>query len=102
MGTKTVEYNFKVIYRPGTRGGKPDARSRWPEYPPEEGSEYRKQSILKRENFELSLIHEDDEAEGYISEPEIERGKGIRIKRLSPKATIATKGSRLAAAHDVL
>ena len=96
-----ADYNFKIIYRPGTRGGKPDALSRRPEYRPEEGAEHRKQSILKPENFELSLIHADDEDEGYISEPEPQESKGIRTKRLSPKATIPTKGSRLAAGHDL-
>ena len=98
---RLADYNFKIIYRPGTRGGKPDALSRRREYRPEEGAEHRKQSILKPENFELSLIHADDEDEGYISEPEPEESKGIRIKRLSPKATIPTKGSRLAAGHDL-
>ena len=98
---RLADYNFKIIYRPGTRAGKPEALSRWPEYRPEEGAEHRKQSILKPENFELSLIHADDEYEGYIWEPEPQESKGFRIKRLSPKATIPTKGSRLAAGHDL-
>ena len=98
---RLADYNFKIIYWPGTRGGKPDALSRRPEYCPEEGAEHRKQSILKPENFEVSLIHADDEDEGYISEPEPQESMGIRIKRLSPKATIPTKGSRFAAGHDL-
>ena len=65
------------------------------------GAEHRKQSILKPENFELSLIHADDEDEGYISEPELEGTKGVRIKRLSPRATFLTPGSRLAAGQDL-
>ena len=98
---RLADYNFKIIYRPGTRGGKPDALSRRPEYRPEEGAEHRKQSILKPKNFELSLIHADDEDEGYISEPEPQESKGIRIKRLSPRATIPTKRSRLVAGRDL-
>ena len=90
-----------MIYRPGTKGGKPDALSRRPEYRPEEGAEHCKLSILKPQNFELSLIHADNEDEGYISEPEPQESKGIRIKRFSRKATISTKGSRLAAGHDL-
>ena len=96
-----AEYNFKIIYQPGTRGEKPDALSRPPEYRPEEGAEYGKQSILKPENFELSLIHADDEDEGYSSELEQEASKGIRIKRLSTEAIMPTKGSWLAAGHDL-
>jgi len=56
---------------------------------------------LKPEHFQISLIHEDDEDEGYISEPEPTRKNGIRVKRLSSKAILPTKGSRLAAGHDI-
>jgi len=35
-----ANFNFKIVYRPGTRGGKPDALSRRPEYRPEEGAEH--------------------------------------------------------------
>jgi len=56
---------------------------------------------LKREHFQISLIHEDDEEEGYISEPEPTIRNGIRVKRLSNKAILPTKGSRLAARHDI-
>jgi len=95
------DYNFKIVYRPGKRGGKLDALSPRPEYCPEEGAKYSEQSILKPEHFKISLIHEDDEDEGYISEPEPTIKKEIRVKRLSSKAILPTKGSRLAAGHDI-
>jgi len=98
---RLADYNFKIIYRPGKRGGKPDARSRRPEYHPEEGAKHSEQSILKPEHFQISLIHEDDEYEGYISEPEAATRNGVPVKRLSNKAILPTKGSRLAAGHNI-
>jgi len=98
---RLADYNFKIIYRLGKRGGKPDALSRGPEYRPEVGAKHSEQSILKPEHFQISLIHEDDEYEGYISEPEPKIKNGIRVKRLSSKAILPTKGSRLAAGHDI-
>ena len=93
--------HFKIIYRPGKRGGKPDALSRRPEYRPEEGAKHSQQSILKLEHFQISLIHEDDEDEGYLSEPEPTIRNRIRVKQLSSKAILPTKGSRLAAGHNI-
>src|ERR1700712_38617 len=90
-----------MVYQPSALGGKADALSRRPEYRPEEGAKHSEQSILRPEHFELSLIHAEDEDEGYITEPEQETVQGIRIKRLSAKATTPTKGSRLAAGHDL-
>jgi len=52
-----ASFNFKIIYRPGSRSGKPDALSRRPEYRPEEGAEHTEQSILKPEHFSMSLVH---------------------------------------------
>ena len=51
-----ANYNFKIVYRPGKRGGKPDALSRQPEYRPEEGATHREQSILKPDHFQISLV----------------------------------------------
>ena len=65
-----ADFNFKIIYRPGARGGKRDALSRRPEYHPEGGAKHSEQSTLKPEHFGLSLIYADDEDEGYVSEPE--------------------------------
>ena len=38
-----TNYNFKIVYRPGSRGGKPDALSRQPEYRPQEGALHSEQ-----------------------------------------------------------
>jgi len=40
-----MNYNFKIVYHPGSGGGKPDALSRQPEYRPEEGARHSEQSI---------------------------------------------------------
>jgi len=98
---RLADYHFEIVYRPGKRGGKLDSLSRWPEYRPEEGAKLSEQSILKSEHFQISLIHEDDKDEGYISEPELAIRNRVRVKRLSNKAILPTKGSRLAAGHDI-
>jgi len=98
---RLADYHFKIVYCLGKRRGKPDALSRRPEYRPEEGVKHSEQSILKPKHFQISLIHEDDEEEGYISEPELAIRNGVRVKRLSNKAILPTKGSRLAAGHDI-
>jgi len=54
---------FKIVYQPGSRGGKPDALSRRPEYLPEEGARHSEQSILKSEHFQISVIHQKRSAE---------------------------------------
>jgi len=54
---KLTNYNFKIVYRLGSRGGKPDALSRRPEYRPDEGARHSEQSILKSEHFQISIIH---------------------------------------------
>jgi len=98
---RLADYHFKIVYPPGKRGGKSDAPSRWPEYRPEEGAKLSEQSILKPEHFQISLIHEDDKDEGYISEPEPMMRNGIRVKGLLSQAIVPTKGSRLAAGHEI-
>ena len=35
-----TKYNFKIVYRPGSRGGKPDALSRRPENHRDEGAHH--------------------------------------------------------------
>ena len=52
-----TNYNFRIVYRPGMPGGKPDVLSRWPEYSPEEGAQPDEQTILKPEHFQVSVIH---------------------------------------------
>jgi len=95
-----TNYNFKIVYRPGSRGGKPDALSRRPEYRPEEGPRHSEQSILKSEDFQISVIHQKRSAETALI-PEKHETTSLRIIKLSDKATIPTKGSRFAAGHDM-
>jgi len=96
-----ADHHFKIVYRPGKRGGKPGALSRLPEYSVEEGAKHSKQSILKPEHFQISFIHLDDEDIAYISAPESAISNRIRVKRLANKAILQTKGSRLGARHDI-
>ena len=77
-----ADFNFKIIYRLGARGEKPDALSRQPEYRPEGGAKYSEQSILKPEHFGQSLIYADDKEEGCVSEPAQVIQQAIWIKWL--------------------
>ena len=97
-----ANYNFKIVYRPGKRGGKQDPLSRRPEYRPEEGATDRKQSILKPDHFQISLVQigHNQEDEGYESDIS-EQDDSLRIKLLSSKAKMPTQGSRMAAGHDI-
>ena len=45
--------NFEIVYGAGSRGGKPDAQSRRPEYLPEEGARHCEQTILQTEHFQI-------------------------------------------------
>jgi len=95
-----TNYNFKIVYRPGSTGGKPDALSRRPEYRPEEGARHSEKSIWKSEHFQISVIHQKRSAETALI-PEKRETTSLRIMKLSDKATIPTKGSRFAACHDI-
>ena len=95
-----TNYNLKIVYRPGSRGGKPDALSRRPEYRPEEGARHREQSILKSEHFQISVIQQRRNAETALV-PEKRGPTSLRIIKLSDKAIILTKASRFAAGHDI-
>ena len=96
-----ANFNFKIVYRPGNRGGKPDGLSRRPEYRPEGGATHREQSILKPEHFELSVCHRKDRIQISLVRKGIPASNHLRIKRLSKNAIIPTKGSRMAAGHDI-
>ena len=93
--------NFKIVYGLGSRGGKPDALSRWPEYRPEEGATHREQSILKPEHFERSCCHRKDRIQVGLVKRNAKTTNRLRIKRLSKQVIIPTKGSRMAAGHDI-
>ena len=95
-----TNYNFKRVYRPGSRSGKPDALSRQPEYRPEEGARLSELSILKSEHFQISVIHQGRIVETALI-PETRESGNLRIMKLSDKAIIPTRGSRFAAGHDI-
>jgi len=95
-----TNYNFKIVYRPGSRGGKPDALSRRPDYRPEEGARHSEETILKSEYFQISIIHQKRSAETALT-PEKREPTSLRIMKLSDKAIIPTKASRFTAGHDI-
>ena len=96
-----ANFNFKIVYRPGSRSGKPDALSWRPEYRPEGGVTHHKQSILKPEHFELSVCHRKDRIQISLVRKKTPASNRLRIKRVSLKAKMPTKGSRMAAGHDI-
>ena len=96
-----ANFNFKIVYRPGSHGGKPDALSRQPEYRPEEGATHREQSILKPEHFEISCCHRKDRIQVGLVKQKNTTTNRLRIKRLSQQVIIPTRGSRMAAGHDI-
>jgi len=95
-----THYNFKIVYRPGSGGGKPDVLSIRPEYCPEKGAHHSEQSILKSEHFQILIIHQKRSAETALT-PEKREPTSLRTMKLSDKALIPTKGSRFAAGHDI-
>jgi len=92
--------NFKIVYRQESRGGKPHALSRRPEYRPEAGARHSEQSIVKSEHFQISVIYQKQSAETPLIS-EIREAGNLRIVKLSDKAIIPTKGSLFAAGHDI-
>jgi len=56
---------------------------------------------LKQEHFQILLILGEEEDQAYISEPEPTITKKVRNKRLSNKARLPTKDSKIAVGHDI-
>jgi len=96
-----ANFNFKIVYCPGSRGRKPDALSRRPEYRLEEGATHHEQTILKVEHFEVSLCHRKERIQVSLVEGKKRITNRLRIKRLQRNAIVPTKGSMMAAGHDI-
>jgi len=96
-----ANFNCKIVYRPGSKGGKPDALSQRPEYLLGEGVRHREQTILKRDHFEVSLCHKKDRIQISLLEAKKRTTNRLRAKRLQQDATISRKDSRMAAGHDI-
>jgi len=77
-----ANFNLKIVYRPGSRGGKPHASSRRPEYRLEEGATHREQTMLKPEHFQVSLCHRKDRIQVSLVEGKKRITNRLRIKRL--------------------
>jgi len=96
-----ASFNFKIIYRPGSRSGKPDALSRRPEYRPEEGAEHTEQSIFKPEHFSISLVQDEPVQEKLTKRMLVQQAAAIQVMKMASKATLPTRGSRFSAGHDL-
>jgi len=96
-----ASFNFRIIYRPGSRSGKPDALRRRPEYRPEEGAEHTEQSILKPKHFLISLV-QDKLVQGKLKKRMlVQRAAAIQVMKMAAKATLLSRGSRFSAGHDL-
>src|SRR5437588_6570513 len=82
---KLAQYDFRINYRPGKNGGKPDALSRRPEYAEGEGEENLK-PLLSPEIFvsAINTLHP------------------LLVKILRPGAKLPIRGLDLAAGIDVM
>ena len=100
MAQELTNYNFIIVYGPGSRGGKPDVLSRRQEYRPEEGARHSEQSILKSEHFQISVIHQKGSAETALI-PGKREPTSLRLMKLSKKAIMPTKRSRFVAGHYI-
>ena len=96
-----ASFNFKIIYRPGSRSGKPDALSRRPEYRPEEEAEHTEQSILKPEHFSISLVLDEPVQEKLKKQILVQWAAAIQVMNMATKATLLSRGSRFSAGHDL-
>jgi len=96
-----ASFNFKIIYRPGSRSGKPDALSRRPEYCPEEGAEHTEQSILKAEHFSISLVQDEPVQEKLTKRMLVQQATAIQVMKMAAKATLPSRGLRFSAGHDL-
>ena len=57
---KLSRFDFKIIFRPGKHGGKPDALSRRPDYTLRNDASERTMTFLKPEQVDISLLPADD------------------------------------------
>ena len=89
-----ASFNFKIIYREGSRSGKPDALSRRPEYRPEVGAEHTEQSILKPEHFSISLVQNEPVQERLTKQMLVQQAAAIEVMKMASKAMLQTGGSR--------
>jgi len=96
-----ASFNFKIVYRPGSRSGKPDALSRRPQYCHGEGAEHTEQSILKPEHFSLSLVQDEPVQEKLTRRMLVQQAAAIQVMKMASKATLPTRGSRFSAGHDL-
>jgi len=101
---KLCGFNFKIGYCPGTKGGKPDALSMRQEYPPEAGATHHEKQIPQPQHFgkfQIAVVWGSNAEQLQQQLPQMKRGMGIRVQRLSEGSQIPTKGSKLAAGHDL-
>jgi hypothetical protein len=65
-----ADFNFKITYRPGTQGGKPDAMTRRPDYHPTSKGSSLQQESNPHNHQQLLKPHHFARAAGLITRPE--------------------------------
>jgi len=95
-----TSFNLKIIYRLGSRSGKPDTLSRQPEYGPEEGAEYNEQSILKPEHFLICLV-QDEPVQEKLQKRVVQQAAAIQVMKMASRAMLPTRGSRFSAGQNL-
>jgi len=96
-----ASFNFKIVYRLGSRSGKPDALSRRLEYGPEEGAEHTEQSILKPEHFSISLVQDEPVQDKLKKRMLVQQAMAFQVMKMAAKATLPSRGSRVSAGNDL-
>jgi len=85
-------YNFRIIYRPGKQGEKPDALTRRSEDLPKEGDErlqHQSRVVLKKENFENQPLPPSppQTPEPPIKHVRFEELPTVQVNAMTPKPT---------------
>ena len=78
-------FNFKIVYRPGSRSCKPDVLSRRLEYSPEEEAEHTEQSILKPEHFIISLVQDEPVQEKLKKQMLVQLVAAIQVMKMAAR-----------------
>ena len=79
---KLCRFNFKIIYRPGIKGGKPEYRTK-------EGATHREQQILKPQHlgkFQIAVVWGTHSEQLQQELAQLEKKECIRIQRHDEKA----------------
>lgn len=96
-------FNFKIVYRPEKYGTKPNSLTRRSENLPKEGDErllHQSQTVLKRENFDLSDPPEPTSPPESINPPEPNRPRSKSSEKLPALMAPVTRSCKRISFED--